>query len=299
MAGIPQRTPDVTHNSGPNLTPARLRGFTLVELLVVIVIILILTSIVTPFIGIAMERANQSKCRTGLKKLHTDAGSYASQNRNRLPILHEAMQRGAIGKILLSGGQFAEEYMGQSWKAAAAPYYVDMLKDDNVFQFPSALGNSDHFAKRFSTNYRLTGFGLDTGGGEGLHPLTTVIGGTVQSKSGVHPAGEVAMALDWIWSRSSTDLGSEFKSGKSSANHADGANVLYGSGAARWVGLGSMISVPEASGVPSVDGLIVPPGTYGFIDGGTTGTYISAPDGQIVAPSAGKGNRKPGAGVMW
>ena len=289
----------MTDNSRPNLTPARLRGFTLVELLIVIVIILILTSIITPFIGIAIERANQNKCRSALKKLHTDAGSYASQNRNRIPIIHEAMEYGAIGKILPSGGQFAEDYMGQSWKTAGAPYYVDMLKDDNVFQCPSALGNADHFIKRFSTNYRLTGFGLDTGGGEGLHPLTTVIGGTVQSESEVHPAGEVAMAMDWIWSRSSTDLESAFKSGTSSANHADGANVLYGSGAVQWVGLGSMISVPKANGVPSIDGLIVPPGTYGFVDGGTDGTYISAPDGQIVAPSAGNKNRKPGAGVMW
>jgi prepilin-type N-terminal cleavage/methylation domain-containing protein len=270
-----------------------LRGFTLAELLVVIVIISLLASILAPFMNVAAERARRTKCRNRLQKLHGSAALYGSQNHNRIPVVHEGMEYGAIGKILTSGGRFAEEYMGQSCRKTAT--YANMLKEDNVFQCPAALSNWDHFDKKLGTNYRLSGFGLDLGGGDGLHPLTMSIGGTVQSKAGskVHPAGEVAMAMDWIWSRNGNGLGSDFTRGKSLSNHPKGANVLYGSGSVKWVNYGSMIAVP------SVEGLIMPPRTYGFIDGGKSGTYIAAPCGEVVAPSAGKGNKKPGAGVMW
>jgi len=265
-----------------------------VELLVVIVVITLLAAIIAPFIQGAVEQALQTKCRGKLQKLHGAAAMYGSENYNRIPVVHEGINYGAIGKILASGGRFAEKYMGQSWKVVNTSY-ADMLHDDNVFQCPAALDNADHFNKKLGTNYRLSGFGLDTGGGEGLYPLTMVIGGTVQSKAGAkhHPPGEVAMAIDWIWAGSGSSSGSGIQQGKSLSNHSKGANVLYGSGLVKWVSYGSMITVS------SVDGLIAPPGTYGFIDGGQSGTYIYAPDGEVIQPSAGKGNKKPGAGVMW
>ena len=99
------------------------------------------------------------------------------------------------------------------------------------------------------------------------------------------------MAMDWIWSRGGSGMGGSY-SGKSLSNHTKGANVLYGSGAVKWAGYDSMI------GVPDVEGMIVPPGTYGFVEGGTSGTSIYAPDGDVI--SSGKvGDRKPGGGVMW
>jgi prepilin-type N-terminal cleavage/methylation domain-containing protein len=289
----PQRIPNVTHTSDSKLAPARLRGFTLVELLVVIVIITLLASILAPFIQGASEQAFQAKCRGKLQKLHGAAAMYGSANHNRIPVVHQAMEYGAIGKILASGGRFAEKYMGQSWKVNGL--YANMADIDNAFQCPGALDNADHFNKRQGTNYRLSGFGLDLGGGDGLHPLTMVTGGTVQSKSGtkVHPAGEVAMAIDWIWASNGAGLGAGYQQGKSLSNHPKGANVLYGSGSVKWVSYNSMVAVP------AVDGLIIPPGTYGFIDSGTNGTHIAAPCGEVIQPSGGKGNKKPGAGVMW
>lgn len=291
---IPQRTLNVTHTSAPNLAPARSRAFTLVELLVVIVVISLLASILAPFMQVAGEQARRNKCGKRLQNLHGAAAVYGSENRNLVPVVHEGMNYGAIGKILRSGGRFAEEYLQQSWRPAGG-LYANMLKDDNVFQCPSALGNWDHFDKKMGTNYRLTGFGLDTGGGEGLYPNRMVIGGMVQSKGGtkIHPAGEVAMAMDWIWSRDGAGLDGSFYKGKSLANHPKGANVLYGSGVVKWVGYGSMITVPGA------DGMIAPPGTYGFIEGGKSGTYIYAPCGETVQPSGARGSKKPGVGVMW
>ena len=114
-----------------------------------------------------------------------------------------------------------------------------------------------------------------------------VIGGTVQSKGAGHPAGEVAMATDWIWSRSS----SNGPNGASLANHPKGANVLYGSGTAKWVNYSAMIPV-------GTGGMIVPPGTYGFVKSGVGGTEIYDPEGSTISSNTG-GDRKPGAGIMW
>ncbi|MDP6633552.1 MAG: prepilin-type N-terminal cleavage/methylation domain-containing protein [Phycisphaerae bacterium] len=295
-----QRNLNVTYTRNPNIQDARAGAFTLVELLVVIVVIMILASLVAPLSSVATERARQSNCGEKLKNLHQAAALYGSANGNLVPLVHEATDFGAVGKILASGGRFAEKYMGQSWNGEgnkATGKYADMLKDDNVFQCPGALEKADHFLKKESTNYRLTAFGLYTGGSSGLHPSMMTIGGTVQklaesSRGGtkMHPAGEVAMAMDWIWSRNAQGLGGF--NGGSLKNHNKGANVLYGSGSVKWVNYGTMRTVP------TVPGLLIPPGTYGFVKGGTNGTHIFAPCREVIKPSTSE-PRKPGVGVMW
>jgi len=288
----PKRTFNATRGGAPNPASARLRAFTLVELLVVIVIISLLVAILGPSIQVAVEQGRRTKCSSRLQNLHKAAAAYAGANRNLVPVVHDGTGYGATGRILARGGRFAEDYIKQSWEQSGASY-ANMLTDDNVFQCPAALDHWDHFDKKLGTNYRLSGFGLYTGAGVGLRPSTMKIVGTVQSKVGkIHPFGEVAMAMDWIWSRNGSGLSGSFASGMSLANHARGANVLYGSGAVKWVDYESMITIP------SVDGLIAPPGTYGFFDGGTTGTRIYAPDGEVL-PTTGVGDRKPGMGVMW
>ena len=229
-----------------------------------------------------------------MKNLHDAAAMYGGEHRNLVPLVQESASFGGIGKILPSGGRFAERYLKESVNLSGG--YTIMRKEDNAFQCPSALGNFDNFGKTKATNYRLSGFGLDIGSGEAnaLHPSMLVIGGSVQKTqaSGTHyKVGEVAMAIDWIWSREGEGL-SGYKSGASKQNHRDGANVLYGSGAASWFGYDSMLKV---TGVP---GFLRPPGTYGFIKGGSSGTHIFTPEGTEI-PSGAAGDRKPGVGVMW
>ncbi len=289
----------MNYTIGPKLRLRLVGAFTLVELLVVIVVIALLASIMAPFANVAAERARQNTCRSKMRNLYDGAAMYGGENRNLVPLIHEATDFGGIGRILSSGGRFADKYLRQSWKTSGGGYAV-MMKEDNVFQCPSSLTNFEHFGKTESTNYRLSGFGLDTGTGSGdaLHPNMMVIGGSVQkraepSRSGTktHPSGEVAMAIDWVWSRTGEGL-SGYKAGASLQNHRQGANVLYGSGATKWIGYESMLKVP------TVTGFLRPPGTYGFVKGGSSGTHIFAPCGEVIKTS-GKKDRKPGVGVMW
>ena len=59
--------------------------FTLIELLVVLLVLGILMAIAIPLIGGVREAANNAKCRSNLKQLHTAIFIYATGNKEHLP----------------------------------------------------------------------------------------------------------------------------------------------------------------------------------------------------------------------
>ena len=61
------------------------RGFTLVELLVVIGIIAVLISILLPSLSRAREAANRVACLANLRQLAAATLAYVAENRQRLP----------------------------------------------------------------------------------------------------------------------------------------------------------------------------------------------------------------------
>jgi prepilin-type N-terminal cleavage/methylation domain-containing protein/prepilin-type processing-associated H-X9-DG protein len=65
--------------------PARRRGFTLVELLVVIGIIAVLIGILLPALGRAREHAKRAQCTSNLRTLGQAMYLYANASRDRLP----------------------------------------------------------------------------------------------------------------------------------------------------------------------------------------------------------------------
>lgn len=66
------------------------RGFTLVELLVVIGIIALLISILIPTLGKAREAGARTSCLSNMRQLHQSLVMYANANRDYLPVGYRA-----------------------------------------------------------------------------------------------------------------------------------------------------------------------------------------------------------------
>jgi prepilin-type N-terminal cleavage/methylation domain-containing protein len=66
------------------------KGFTLVELLVVIGIIALLIAILLPALSRAREQAKNTQCLSNLRQLATVYQFYANDNQDRIPIGYDA-----------------------------------------------------------------------------------------------------------------------------------------------------------------------------------------------------------------
>lgn len=83
----------------------RFIGFTLIEMLVVIAIILLLAAILTPVLGRARESGRATRCISNLKNLHLAALNYASEG--RLPLAASYVGQDQYGKYYEEKGWVA------------------------------------------------------------------------------------------------------------------------------------------------------------------------------------------------
>jgi len=111
---------------------ARRRGFTLVELLVVIAIIAVLVALLLPAVQAAREAARRTGCQSGLRQLAMAALNYESSER-RLP----------------TGGAMApeEHQAGYAWRVAILP----MLEESSLYEEVGPLADGRLTQRRPAT----------------------------------------------------------------------------------------------------------------------------------------------------
>jgi prepilin-type N-terminal cleavage/methylation domain-containing protein/prepilin-type processing-associated H-X9-DG protein len=141
--------------------PRPLRGFTLVELLVVIGIIALLVSILLPSLARARESGNRLVCLSNLKQLGTAMMMYVNDNKGALPLTGLGSHRDedviwwqqAVRPRIGEGG--IGRYLGLS------PDQLAILRcpsDDANFRFYNPT-SPNQFQFSYSMNYQLNGNG--------------------------------------------------------------------------------------------------------------------------------------------
>ena len=126
-------------------------GFTLVELLVVITIIGILTSMLLPAINSARESARTTQCSNNVRNMGIACQMYGNQNKDMLPAGMNGGTNGTTSGMveLLPYLEAANLYSAMSGGTAAGVVVP-------IFQCPSSTkGQADesNFAQNFGTNY--------------------------------------------------------------------------------------------------------------------------------------------------
>jgi len=101
-----------------------IRGFTLIEILVVIAIIVLLAAITFPTFSRARENARRTSCASNLKQIGVGLLQYTQDNDELLP------------RAWRGGNMASDAVVSSKWMDMAQPY----IKNEQVFNCPSATG---------------------------------------------------------------------------------------------------------------------------------------------------------------
>jgi prepilin-type N-terminal cleavage/methylation domain-containing protein/prepilin-type processing-associated H-X9-DG protein len=175
------------HCHAKERSPAR--GFTLVELLVVIGIIALLIAILMPALSRARSESLKVKCLSNLKQLGTIAQQYANENRGYVPrdYNYDAQYRGDppnIGFHILWAEAFAHYFDADKWPLPLTdgtgrdPILGPYLLKIPVYQCPAKPRSTQPFTYGTSSWALLSDDGTDhlpsTGEGQPAIKITTV-----------------------------------------------------------------------------------------------------------------------------
>ncbi len=200
------------------------RGFTLVELLVVIGIIAVLISILLPSMNKAREAANRAACLSNLRQVHQAFHLYALSNRDHVPIGYRSASK-----------QFNSMIYSQTtgrWVLFGLLQQAGLLSNDPKVLFCPSESN-ERFMFASSAN---------PWPAPGVAPTTNIQSGYgsrpeyfIPDDLENHPMSVLPKLTQFRNRAIFADLTSARV--RVVTRHRDGANVLYGNGGAKWVPL--------------------------------------------------------------
>jgi len=198
--------------------PTYARGFTLVELVVVVGIIALLTAILLPAMSHARETARRTACLSNLRQVHLAFCFYAQSNQDRVPIGYRGGNRQWDSMISSSTAHRLVLY--------GLLYQSGYMKDPRIFYCPSEIDPQSQLNSATNPWPPVTSkqiYAGYAGRAETLLPddLSTIAPGVMpklinfENKATLADLFHMPCRLD--------------------TRHKDGINVLYGDGSAHWV----------------------------------------------------------------